>query len=185
MAKRVWFEMSIMNSPTKNSILKTVDQKFRQGEVVLAVCFAKWKLLIRLKFKSANCIIPQIFEAYQIVGAEHQNRLLAIVRSVHSTALFSFNVSNYPPINLSDLHIESVVPINGTLFIDSSSGFGVSSHQFQIISGIEQTLYYYYPDDETCRSKEIFEKLLKKLIQGKIWFWRWRQSVRDVMCRYF
>lgn len=110
----------------------------------------------------------QIFEAYQIVGAEHQNRLLAIVKSGSSSALFSFNVSNYPPINLSDLHIESVVPINETFLIDSSSGFGVSSYQFQIFSGNEQVLYYYYPDDDTCRSKEMFERILRKLIQGEI-----------------
>lgn len=107
----------------------------------------------------------QIFEAYQIVGAEHQNRLLAIVRSDASTALFSFNVSNYPPINLSDLHIDKVLPINESFLIDSSSGFGVSSYQFQIFSGTDQILYYYYPDSDTCASKDSFERLLRRLIQ--------------------
>lgn len=115
-----------------------------------------------------NFLILQIFETYQIVGAEHQNRLLAIVRSGNSSALFAFHVSNYPPINLSDLHIGLVLPINETFLIDSSSGYGISSYQFQIFSGKEQILYYYYPDEETCKSKEIFEKLLKKLIQGDI-----------------
>lgn len=102
------------------------------------------------------------------MGAEHQNRLLAIVKSGYSSALFAFNVSTYPPINLSDLHIESVVPINETFLIDSSNGFGISSYQFQILSGNEQTVYYYYPDDETCKTKTNFERVLKKLIQGKI-----------------
>lgn len=110
----------------------------------------------------------KIFEAYQVVGAEHQNRLLAIVKSGDSSALFSFNVSVYPPINLSDLNIESVVPINETFLIDSSSGFGISSHQFQILSGSEQTIYYYYPDADTCTSKANLERVLKKLIQGKV-----------------
>lgn len=109
----------------------------------------------------------QIFEAYQIVGGEHQNRLLAIVKSGDSTALFSFNVSNYPPINLSDLHIDSALPINETFLIDSSNGFGISSYQFQIISGTDQILYYYYPDSDTCMSKDSFERLLKRLIQGE------------------
>jgi hypothetical protein len=76
-----------------------------------------------------------------------------------------------PPINLSDLHIDSVFPINETFLIDSSSGFGISTHQFQILSGKDQILYYYYPDDETCRSKDVFVKILKKLIQGKLHFY--------------
>jgi len=68
---------------------------------------------------------------------------------------------------LSDLHINSVLPINETFLIDNSTGgYGVSSHQFQIMSGNENSTYYYYPDDETFRSKEVFEKILKRLIQG-------------------
>lgn len=101
-----------------------------------------------------------------MVGAEHQNRLLVIVKSGNSSALFSFNVSTNPPVNLSDLHIQSVWPINETFTIDSSSGFGISTHQFVILAGKEQVLYYYYPDDETCRNKEQFERVLRKLIQG-------------------
>lgn len=103
-----------------------------------------------------------------MVGAEHQNRLLAIVKSGTSSAFFSFSVSTYPPINLSDLHIDKVIAINETFLIDSSSGFGISSHQFQILSGNEQTLYYYYPDEETCKAKANFERILRKLIQGEI-----------------
>lgn len=102
-----------------------------------------------------------------MVGAEHQNRLLAIVKSGNSSALFSFNVLSNPPINLSDLHIDAVFPINETFLIDNSSGYGISTHQFQILSGNEHILYYYYPDDDTCRSKESFVRILKKLIQGK------------------
>lgn len=103
-----------------------------------------------------------------MVGAEHQNRLLVIVKCGGSSALFSFNVSTNPPINLSDLHIASVWPINETFTVDSSSGYGVSTHQFVIIAGKEQVLFYYYPDDETCRHKANFERVLRKLIQGEI-----------------
>jgi Type II inositol 1,4,5-trisphosphate 5-phosphatase PH domain len=102
-----------------------------------------------------------------VVGAEHQNRILAIVRSGSSSALFAFNVSTYPPVNLSDLQIDSIAPINESFLIDSSCGYGISSHQFQILTGSEQILYYYYPDEETCRSKANLERVLKKLIQGE------------------
>lgn len=112
----------------------------------------------------------QILEAYQIVGPEHQNRLLAIVQSGKSSALFSFNLFTSPPKNFSDITVNDVFPINGTFFIDvNSSTFGISSHQFQILSENIQSTFFYYPDDEICRNKEIFDKILKRLIQGERW----------------
>lgn len=113
----------------------------------------------------------QIFETYQIVGGEHRNKILAIVKSNNSSALFSFNVANYPPVNLSDLKINSVLAIDETFLIDiTSNSSGISSHQFQILSGNESHTYYYYPDDTTLRSKDIFIRILQKLIQGEITF---------------
>jgi hypothetical protein len=115
-------------------------------------------------FFPALLTFSQIFEAYQIVGAEHQNRVLAVVKSSgDSSALFSFAIANYPPINLSDLHINAVLPINETFLIDNSPKSGISSHQFQILSGSEVFTYYYYPDN----SKEEFDRVLRKLIQGE------------------
>lgn len=102
------------------------------------------------------------------VGAEHQNRILAVVKSGNSSALISFSTHNYPPCHLSDLHISDVFPINETFFIDNaSSGFGISSHQFQILSGKENLTFYFYPDDATFKSKDEFDRVIKKLIQGK------------------
>lgn len=170
-----------MDNPTKNSILKTVEQKFRLGEVVLVVSFINFGNSIKFAITKKN---SQIFEAYQVVGAEHQNRLLAIVKSGNSSALFSFNVLNYPPNLLSDLNIEAVFPINETFLIDNSSGYGISSHQFQVLSGNEQILYYYYPDEQTCRSKEIFEKILKKLIQGEISELMSHDTSSNMFCRF-
>lgn len=106
-------------------------------------------------------------ETYQIVGAEHQNRLLAIVQSGNSSALFSFNLSNNPPKIFSDITVNDVFPINGTFFIDSNSGIGISSHQFTILSENVQSTYYFYPNEETFQSKVVFDKILKRLIQGK------------------
>jgi hypothetical protein len=94
---------------------------------------------------------------------------LAVVKSSgRSSALFSFNVANYPPINLSDLKISSVLPIDETFLIDvSAATSGVSSHQFQILGGNESHTYFYYPDESTLRSKDNFVRILRKLIQGK------------------
>ena len=120
-------------------------------------------------------------EAYQIVGAEHQNRILAIVKSGgNSSALFSFNVANYPPINLSDLKINSVLAVNENFLIDTTSSSGVSSHQFQISSGNETHIYFYYPDEDTLRSKENFVRILRKLIQGKKKFFLDLPKVADL-----
>ena len=49
--------------------------------------------------------------------------------------------------------------------IDSTFGYGVSSHQFIVMCGKEMVNFYYYPDEITCRSKSNFEATLTRLIQ--------------------
>lgn len=94
---------------------------------------------------------------------------MAIVKSNNSSALFSFNVANYPPVNLSDLKINSVLAIDETFLIDiTANSSAISSHQFQILSGNESHTYFYYPDDATLRSRDNFVRILQKLIQGEI-----------------
>lgn len=69
--------------------------------------------------------------------------------------------------NLSDLNISSVLAVDETFLIDVNTiGPGISSHQFQIISGNDSFTHFYYPDDQTTHSKKVFEKILKKFIQG-------------------
>lgn len=69
--------------------------------------------------------------------------------------------------NLSDLNISSVLAVDETFLIDvNTNGPGISSHQFQIISGKDSYTHFYYPDDVTTKSKEVFDKILKKFIQG-------------------
>lgn len=157
-----------MSESLKHSVLQTVEQKFRLGESVIAVNLIKINLFDYQFSEIIKIFLIQIFEAYQIVGAEHQNRILAVVKSSgRSSALFSFNVANYPPVNLSDLKINSVLPIDETFLIDiTANSSGISSHQFQILGGNESHTYFYYPDDSTIRSKENFVRVLRKLIQG-------------------
>lgn len=63
--------------------------------------------------------------------------------------------------------MNDICPVNETFLIDNSTGSGVSSHQFQILSGRNVLTYYYYPDSNTIRGKESFDRILRKLIQGK------------------
>uniref|UniRef100_A0AAG5DKC1 Rho-GAP domain-containing protein n=1 Tax=Anopheles atroparvus TaxID=41427 RepID=A0AAG5DKC1_ANOAO len=132
-----------MSSSNHDSIIiRTVTQKFREGESVLA-----------------------ILEAYQIVGNGFQNRLLVTVSSSESAALFAFSVSRTPPESISDLTIGAVFPINESFFVNPESGFGsVSSHQFTIFSENQPSTYYYRATDESSSSKDHFLTCLKGLI---------------------
>lgn len=105
----------------------------------------------------------QIFEAFKTVDGKEENRLFAIVKSGNSTAVFVFSFSNYPPITLNDLRIESVEPVHDKLSIIGDVG----AFQFQLVNDCNASLYHYSSGDETRRSKETFERLLKKLTQGK------------------
>ncbi|XP_035898658.1 inositol polyphosphate 5-phosphatase OCRL-like [Anopheles stephensi] len=131
-----------MNSSNHDSIIiRTVTQKFREGESVLA-----------------------ILAAYQIVGNNFQNRLLVTVSSSETAALFSFSVSREPPESISDLTIVAVFPINESFFVNTESSFGaVSSHQFTVYSENQPTTFYYHATDETNVAKEHFLISVKNL----------------------
>ncbi|XP_053689041.1 inositol polyphosphate 5-phosphatase OCRL [Sabethes cyaneus] len=133
-----------MNTGSHDStIITTVTQKFREGESILA-----------------------IFEGYQIVGNKHQNRLLVIVSSDFTSALFAFSISCYPPESISDLTVVTVYPINDTFWVNPESGApgSISSHQFTIFLQNEPTVYYYQATSEVSSSKDNFIGKLKEQI---------------------
>ncbi|XP_055597447.1 inositol polyphosphate 5-phosphatase OCRL [Uranotaenia lowii] len=127
------------------TIITTVTQKFRDGESILA-----------------------IFEGYQIVGNRHQNRLLVIVSSNYTSALFTFSIARYPPESISDLTIVSVHPIDEAFWVnpESAAVSSISSHQFTIFSHNEPTVYYYQASPDTIASRDNFIAKLKQLIAG-------------------
>uniref|UniRef100_A0A182MYE0 Rho-GAP domain-containing protein n=1 Tax=Anopheles dirus TaxID=7168 RepID=A0A182MYE0_9DIPT len=131
-----------MNSSNHDSIIiRTVTQKFREGESVLA-----------------------ILAAYQIVGNNFQNLLLVTVSSSETAALVSFSVSHEPPESISDLTIVAVFPINESFYIDTEPGFGsVSNHQFTVYSENQPTIYYYRATDELIVAKEHFLSSVRNL----------------------
>ncbi|XP_055534757.1 inositol polyphosphate 5-phosphatase OCRL [Wyeomyia smithii] len=133
-----------MNSTSyESTIIATVTQKFHEGESILA-----------------------IFEGYQIVGNKHQNRLLVIVSSDFTSALFAFSINCYPPKSISDLTVAAVYPINETFWVNPESGStgSISSHQFTIFLQNEPTVYYYQATSEVSASKDNFIGKLKEQI---------------------
>lgn len=91
----------------------------------------------------------QICETYQIIGSEYKNRLLALVSSTdaESTALFSFATSKWPPELFTDLHVDTIYPIDAAFRVDTTPIPGsVSQFQFKIVSADGgHTMFYYYP----------------------------------------
>lgn len=135
-----------MNPGSYDSIIiTTVQQKFREGESILA-----------------------IFEGYQIAGSKHQNRLLVIVSSNFTSALFAFSIARYPPESISDLTVFAVYPIDDSFWVNPESGAGgsVSNSQFTIFSHNEPVVFYYQATPEVLASRENFISKLKELISA-------------------
>ncbi|XP_035786596.1 inositol polyphosphate 5-phosphatase OCRL-like [Anopheles albimanus] len=130
------------NSHHDPTIIRTVTQKFRQGESILA-----------------------LLEAYQIVGNSYQDRLLVTATSSTTAALFSFSISRYPPVSISDLTISAVFPVNESFNVNPESGYSsVSSHQFAILSDGKPSTFYYRPTAEAESAKDGLLESLKTLI---------------------
>ncbi|XP_065091560.1 inositol polyphosphate 5-phosphatase OCRL [Ochlerotatus camptorhynchus] len=126
-----------------STIISTVTQKFREDESVLA-----------------------IFEAYQILGNNHQNQLLVIASSNTTSALFAFSIVRYPPESISDLTVIAVYPVDDTFWINPDSGGhgSISSSQFTIFSNNEPTVYYYQGSRDAIASRDNFISKLKSQI---------------------
>lgn len=100
------------------------------------------------KFKEGE-IVLSIFEAYQLIGEEHQNRLLALVHRNEAHAVFCFGLSNNPPLSFVDLTVDNIFPIDGNFRIDPAAS-GISKLQFRIATELGHTLFYYYPYGTYC-----------------------------------
>uniref|UniRef100_A0A1L8DVX8 Putative inositol-145-triphosphate 5-phosphatase synaptojanin inp51/inp52/inp53 family n=1 Tax=Nyssomyia neivai TaxID=330878 RepID=A0A1L8DVX8_9DIPT len=99
--------------------------------------------IVREKFRQEEQVVS-IFESYQLIGYEQQNRLLALVRCHNSQAVFSFALSTCPPETFVDLTVENIFPIDREFRIDAPTG-GISKLQFRITTTTGQHQFYYYP----------------------------------------
>ncbi|XP_055684041.1 inositol polyphosphate 5-phosphatase OCRL [Lutzomyia longipalpis] len=111
------------------------ENPVKMGESVMEI--------VREKFRQEEQVVS-IFEAYQLIGYEQQNRLLALVRCHNSYAVFSFALSTCPPETFVDLTVENFFPIDGDFRIDAPTA-GISKLQFRITTTTGQHLFYYYP----------------------------------------
>lgn len=67
--------------------------------------------------------LMQICDCYQISDGEHKNRLLVLVSSAGTHALFAFATTNWPPEFFSDLHVASVYRVDELFRIDFGAFF--------------------------------------------------------------
>lgn len=57
------------------------------------------------------------------MGAKHQNRLLVVVSSNYTSALFAFSIARYPPESISDLTVVVVYPIDESFWLNSGESW--------------------------------------------------------------
>ncbi|XP_055597459.1 inositol polyphosphate 5-phosphatase OCRL-like [Uranotaenia lowii] len=113
---------------------------------------------VKQKFRVCGTILA-IFQGYQIDGDRRKNRLLVIVRSESSSALFTFSVVRYPPESVSDLTVVSAYPINASFWVNPVSC--LHSRQFTIFSNNEPIVYYYEDSPDAIASRDNFIGKLK------------------------
>ncbi|XP_055597166.1 inositol polyphosphate 5-phosphatase OCRL-like [Uranotaenia lowii] len=120
--------------------------------------------LVAQKFRISESVVA-IFEGYQIDDNKHQDRLLAVVSSYNSSALFIFSIAQYPPKCISDLTIVNVYPIDETFGVntDSATVSSISGEKLTIISQNEPTVFYHQACPDTVASREYFITKLKQL----------------------
>lgn len=75
----------------------------------------------------------QLCECYQISDGEHKNRLLVLVGSSGTFALFALAATNWPPEFISDLHVAQVYRVDEKFSIETSKCCnGVNNNYCQI-----------------------------------------------------
>lgn len=101
--------------------------------------------IIQQKFNQRE-IVSARFETYQIIGNEHTNRLLALVHSTGTHAVFSFNVTRLPPETISDLAIDKIFPITESFELEPGRKDAQFPLQFFLKSYDEKpSVFFYYP----------------------------------------
>lgn len=101
--------------------------------------------IIQQKFNQRE-IVSARFETYQIIGNEHTNRLLALVHSTGTHAVFSFNVTRLPPETISDLAIDKIFPITESFELEPGRKDAQFPLQFSLKSYDEKpSVFFYYP----------------------------------------
>ncbi|XP_055912499.1 inositol polyphosphate 5-phosphatase OCRL isoform X2 [Eupeodes corollae] len=126
--------------------------------------------IIQQKFKQGE-IPSMLLEAYQIIGNEHANRLLAIVQSTGTHAIFSFNVARLPPQTISDLAIDKIFPLDDTFELTAGRMDAQSNLQFSLKSFNDKPSEFY--TSKGINSFENFQKHVNKAMDSYKTRLRW------------
>lgn len=135
---------TVENTPT--FIFQIVQEKFLPGETVKAVRLG----ICEFGRHHFHTMHFQVLHAYQRIGVETSNRILALVATQDSYAVFSFALACDKPRTFSDLVVDNIFPIDKGFRMESEVrntisvlGFSLSSSQ----SARKSTFYPSHPDD--------------------------------------
>lgn len=88
----------------------------------------------------------QIFETYQLLREEHQDRLMVLVHRNNAVALFSCALNRYPPESFVDVAVAQLFAIDGNFRVEPIP----TALQFKITTAVDSAMYYYYPYSTHC-----------------------------------
>uniref|UniRef100_T1GZM9 INPP5B PH domain-containing protein n=1 Tax=Megaselia scalaris TaxID=36166 RepID=T1GZM9_MEGSC len=117
---------------------------------------------IRRKLRLNIGQILSVFESYMTTNNENLNRLLVLVESNGTFAIFSLALQQLPPNSESEISINAIYSVNSFFSINTEIK---NSMRFDIVTLSESHTYYYYPIPSIFKSD--FDSFHKQVISAQ------------------
>ncbi|KAH8259069.1 hypothetical protein KR038_005793 [Drosophila bunnanda] len=118
--------------------------------------------IVKERFKEDETILS-IFDAYQIIGHEYTNRLLALVSSASggTFAIIAFSYLRTPPLtSVNELIINKVFAIDSSFQIRQDYQGSINTQQFDLSTAEDGPVKYYYFPSETSNYEEFHARII-------------------------
>ncbi|KAH8294451.1 hypothetical protein KR018_006750 [Drosophila ironensis] len=143
--------------------------------------------IVKERFKEDETVI-YLFDAYQMKGPEYSNRLLALVssKSGGTFAIIAFSYLRTPLTSVNELSISKVFAIDEFFQLRQDSKSPISSQQFDLVTGEEGPIKYFYYPAESANYGEFFAHVAscKTLVSSSqpdtVLNFRWLNDYRQI-----
>ncbi|KAH8276379.1 hypothetical protein KR026_009108 [Drosophila bipectinata] len=117
--------------------------------------------IVKQRFKKDEQIL-YIFESYQLKGPEYVTRLLVLVSSESggTYAIVAFSCQRTPISSVNELVISKVFAIDDQFKFRQDDKSSIAAQQFDLFSGEEGPIKYYYYPSETANFEEFYAKVV-------------------------
>lgn len=143
--------------------------------------------IVKQRFKKDEHIL-YIFESYQLKGPEYVTHLLVLVSSESggTYAIVSFSCQRTPLSSVNELVIGKVFAIDEQFKLRQDDTSSIAAQQFDLFSGEEGPIKYYYYPSETAKFEEFYatvvncQALMTAIHLDTVLNFRWLNDYRQI-----